>query len=72
MIDGHNIVYMAWAVALGIVTDIYRRLRYHNQIREEMATVKQRTSSMENDIKEIKGDVKYLVRRELDKHFEGQ
>lgn len=58
---------VAMAVISGILTDIYRRFGNLSKYTESVIRLEEAHKEHKDDIKEIKDDIKYLVKKEIDR-----
>lgn len=59
---------VAMAIVSGIIADIYRRFKAIGEHKDRMIRVEALTEEHRDDIKEIKDDIKYLVRSNIDQN----
>lgn len=67
MINDNNILMVAMAIISGILTDIYRRFAALGHHKEAVIRMDASLKKQESAIIEMKDDIKYLVRKEIDR-----
>lgn len=65
MINDNSMLMVAFAVVSGILTDIYRRFHLLGAHKDRLIKIETLTEEHRDDIKEIKDDIKYLVRTKV-------